>query len=183
MRIVKYYRHSVKWGKVYSYQQTSLLMLTGVECQWQKLKTYQDTEEVEVFCSTRVVSTLILELGISVQRVQVLLTKLQEKYEYQYHKQKNVTKSQYLGIFSNQTLCSLCNFMQLWCLRKSQLCVVFIGVSGLVCCNHKKYFTSQTSGLHQIHFRSSWLICKSNCNVIFIYSRHIIFPAVVAHRC
>lgn len=43
------------------------------------LKTYQDTEEVEVLCSTRVVSTLILELGISVQRVQVLLTKLQEE--------------------------------------------------------------------------------------------------------
>lgn len=45
------------------------------------MKTYQDTEEVEIFCSTGVVSTLVLELGISVQRVQVLLTKLQEKYE------------------------------------------------------------------------------------------------------
>lgn len=56
-------------------------MLTAVDCQWKTLKTYQDTEEVEVFCSTRVVSTLILELGISVQRVQVLLTKLQEEYE------------------------------------------------------------------------------------------------------
>ena len=43
------------------------------------MKTYQDTEEVEIFCRTRVVSTLILELGISVQCVQVLLTKLQEK--------------------------------------------------------------------------------------------------------
>ena len=62
-------------------------MLTAVDCQWKTLKTYQDTEEVEVFCSTRVVSTLILELGISVQRVQVLLTKLQGGIrEHQYQK-------------------------------------------------------------------------------------------------
>lgn len=41
--------------------------------------TYQDTEEVEVLGSPRVVSTLVLELGISVQSVQVLLTELEEK--------------------------------------------------------------------------------------------------------
>lgn len=44
-----------------------------------KIKLYQDAEEVEVLCSTRVVPTLVLELGISVQRVQVLLTKLEKK--------------------------------------------------------------------------------------------------------
>lgn len=41
------------------------------------IKTYQDAEEVEVLCSAGVVSTLVLEFGVSVQRVQVLLTKLQ----------------------------------------------------------------------------------------------------------
>lgn len=38
--------------------------------------SYQDTEEVEVLCSPGVVSTLVLEFGVPVQRVQVLLTKL-----------------------------------------------------------------------------------------------------------
>lgn len=33
MKTVKYYRDSVKKGKVYIYQQTSLLMVTGVESQ------------------------------------------------------------------------------------------------------------------------------------------------------
>ncbi len=43
--------------------------------------SYQDTEEVEVLCSPRVVSALVLEFGIPVQSVQVLLTKLRKKNE------------------------------------------------------------------------------------------------------
>lgn len=39
-------------------------------------ETHQDTEEVQIFSSARVVSTLILELCVSVKRVQVLLTEL-----------------------------------------------------------------------------------------------------------
>lgn len=52
---------------------------TGLQFYWMRvkmLKSYQNSEEVQVFCCTRVVSTLILELGVSVQCVQILLTKL-----------------------------------------------------------------------------------------------------------
>lgn len=41
--------------------------------------SYQDTEEVEVLCSSRVVTALILEFGVPVQSVQVFLTKLRDK--------------------------------------------------------------------------------------------------------
>lgn len=41
--------------------------------------SYQDSEEVEVLCSPRVVTTLVLEFGVPVQSVQVLLTKLRHK--------------------------------------------------------------------------------------------------------
>ena len=41
--------------------------------------SYQHTEEVEVLRSPRVVSTLVLELGVPVEGVQVLLSELGEK--------------------------------------------------------------------------------------------------------
>lgn len=41
--------------------------------------SYQDTEEVEVLCSSRVVTALVLEFGVPVQSVQVFLTKLTDK--------------------------------------------------------------------------------------------------------
>lgn len=39
-------------------------------------RSYQDTEEVEVLCSPGVVPTLVLELSVPVERVQILLTEL-----------------------------------------------------------------------------------------------------------
>lgn len=56
-------------------------MVSGDERKLWELKTYQDAEEVEIFGGTGVVSTLVLELGISVECVQVLLTKLRQKYD------------------------------------------------------------------------------------------------------
>lgn len=47
--------------------------------------TYQDPEEVEILSSTWVIPALILELGISIKRVQVLLTELQWKKNYNTH--------------------------------------------------------------------------------------------------
>ena len=41
--------------------------------------TYQDAEKVQVLSGSRVVSTLILKLGVSVQGVQVLLAELEDK--------------------------------------------------------------------------------------------------------
>lgn len=38
--------------------------------------TYQNTEEVKVLCRSGVVPTLVLELGVSVEGVQVLLSEL-----------------------------------------------------------------------------------------------------------
>lgn len=71
-------------------------MLTHAECQRQQWKTYQDTEEVQILRSTGVVSTLVLELGIAVQGVQVLLTELQEKHRgvSRAEKAENVTRCQ-----------------------------------------------------------------------------------------
>lgn len=43
------------------------------------VQTYQDPEEVQILCSTRVIPTLVLELGISVKSVQIFLAKLQRK--------------------------------------------------------------------------------------------------------
>ena len=43
--------------------------------------TYQDAEKVQVLGGSRVVSALILKLGVSVQGVQVLLAELKEKTE------------------------------------------------------------------------------------------------------
>ena len=53
-------------------------------------KAYQDTEEVEVFCSTRVVSTLILELGIPVQCVQIFLPKLPKRKNNIFNIRENI---------------------------------------------------------------------------------------------
>lgn len=41
--------------------------------------SYQDTEEVEVLCSPRVVAALVLEFGVSVQSIQVFLTELKKQ--------------------------------------------------------------------------------------------------------
>lgn len=42
--------------------------------------SYQDTEEVEVLCSPRVVAALVLEFGVSVQSIQVFLTELKNTH-------------------------------------------------------------------------------------------------------
>lgn len=44
-----------------------------------KFTSYQDAEEVEVFCSPRVVTAFILELGVLVKSIQIFLTKLGSK--------------------------------------------------------------------------------------------------------
>lgn len=49
----------------------ALLFLCGI--------SYQDTEEVEVLRSPRVVAALVLEFGVSVQSIQVFLTELNKQ--------------------------------------------------------------------------------------------------------
>ena len=50
-------------------------------CTTVNLSTYQNTNEVQVFGSTRVVAALVLKLGIFVECVQHLLLELREKRE------------------------------------------------------------------------------------------------------